>query len=243
MHLLPRFAAFVLALYAMALEAAGHGQVFVVGSLYQRHDSVPAYDLKALAALIEAIQPQVLVLDVSPAELAKKKVWPGKIEYVQVIFPYIERHGLKAYAGEPAEPLFSEISKGVGQARQQLAIDKPAAAAAMEQSRKATYAALSAYWKSPADVHDATTERIVVGLKSVEEALVGEIERRGSQRWDAHAAAIARQAVRENPGKRILQITGLENLPRVRAELRASSGIELVDMAEWIKANAVRVSP
>ena len=243
MHLLPRFAAIVLALYAMALDAAGRSQVFVVGSLYQRHDSVPAYDLKSLAALIEAIQPQVLVLDVSPAELAERKVWPGKIEYVQVVFPYLDKHAIKAYAGEPAEPLFSEISKGVGQARRQLASDNPAAAAAMEQSRTATYAALSAYWKNPADVHDAATERIVVGLKSVEEALVGEIERRGSQRWDAHAAAMTRLAARENPGKRILQITGLENLPRVRAELRAGSGIELVDMAEWIKANTPPASP
>lgn len=240
MHLLPRFAAVVLALYATVLDAAGRSQVFVVGSLYQRHDSVAVYDLKSLAALIDAIQPQVLVLDVSPTELAEQKVWPGKIEYVQVVFPYLNRHTLKAYAGEPAEPLFSEISGGVGLARKQLASDNPAAAAAMEQSRKATYAALAAYWKSPAEVHDATTERIVVGLKSVEEALVGEVERRGSDRWDAHAAAMTRLAVKENPGKRILQITGLENLPRVRAELKGSPGIELVDMAGWIEANMGR---
>jgi len=117
-----------------------------------------------------------------------------------------------------------------------MAQDDPPRADAMEQYRKATYAALTVYWKGPAEVHDGDTEQMIAGLKSYEAALVGSVERDGSRAWDDYAAAMTRKAVREHPGKRVLQITGLENLPRVRAALREGDDIELVDMAAWLRA-------
>lgn len=233
------FAAFLVTLAAPAAEDA-RSRVFVVGSLYQGHENVAAYDLASLQRVLDAIRPDVLVLDVSPTELKQQKVWPGKVEYTKVIFPYMNTHGLTAYAGEPDEPLFSRISGGVGKARKQMALDHPSRAQAMEQYRKATYAALKAYWKGPAEVHDADTEQMIAALKSYEAALVGPVEREGSHDWDAYAAAMTRKAVRAHPGKRVLQITGIENLPRVRAELRQAEGIELVDMAAWLRAYDVR---
>lgn len=234
------FAAFLVTLAAPAADEA-RSRVFIVGSLYQRHENVAAYDLAALQRVLDAIRPDVLVLDVSPTELKQQKVWPGKVEYTKVIFPYMNTQGLKAYAGEPDEPLFSRISGSVGKARKQMAQNDPSRAQAMEQYRKATYAALTAYWKGPAEVHDGDTEQMIAGLKSYEAALVGPVEREGSHAWDAYAAAMTRKAVREHPGKRVLQITGIENLPRVRAELRQADDIELVDMAAWLRAHAAGV--
>lgn len=88
-------------------------QVFVVGTLYGRHANVSAYDHAALRRVIDAIDPEALVLDVSPNELARREVSPGKQEYVRVIFPWIDAHPVPVYAGEPGQPLFDEIVQSV----------------------------------------------------------------------------------------------------------------------------------
>jgi hypothetical protein len=60
-----------------APNAADKAQVFVVATLYKRHESVPAYDLATLRKVILAIKPEVLVLDITPDELKNEKVWDG----------------------------------------------------------------------------------------------------------------------------------------------------------------------
>lgn len=217
--------------------AADLPQVFVLGTLYKRHETVPAYDVKAVARIIEAIRPDVVVLDVNPTELAERKVFPGKVEYTQAIFPYLEKNKTKAYAGEAAEPEFSRIVQAVIKAREDQKKANPDGAAAMDAYRKATFEALTSRWKSPADVNGAASERVVAGMKSYEAWMIGPVEEETSHRWDAVSTEMVLRAVKENPGKRVLQITGIENLPLVRANLRASGAVELVDMEAWLRAN------
>lgn len=243
MTIIRRIAAAVFALaFAGAASAAGP-QVFVLGTLYKKHDTIASYDLAALARVVEAIKPDVVVLDVNPTELAERKVFPGKIEYTQVIFPYIDARKIKAYAGEPPEPTFGQIVQAVIAIRDDLKRRNPDGAAAMAAYRDATYAALTALWNDAADANGAATEHVVAGLKSYEAAMLGPVEADSNRRWDGHAAAMTLTAVRENPGKRILQITGIENLPHVRAELRTNAQIDLVDMEAWIRANVRAEKP
>jgi hypothetical protein len=53
---------------------AAPADVFVLATLYRRHQSTPAYDHPRLRALIERIAPEVVVLDVSPRELRDQAV-------------------------------------------------------------------------------------------------------------------------------------------------------------------------
>src|SRR5262245_37575295 len=45
------------------------GELFVLATLYTRHKSVAVYDPPALRKIILAIDPEVMVLDVTPSEL------------------------------------------------------------------------------------------------------------------------------------------------------------------------------
>lgn len=235
-----RFAKFCTAVLALAVAGtacAAKPEVFVLGTLYKRHETVASYDLAALSRVIEAIAPDVIVVDATPTELAERKVFPGKVEYTQVIFPYLDAKKIKAYAGEPSEPMFSEIVGRGTKVREDLKANNPAGAAAMETYRKATYAALAVLWKDAADPNGEASQTVIEGLKGYEAAMLGLTEADGSHRWDLHAAQMTLTAIKENPGKRVLQIAGVENLPVIRATLRAQ-GVELVDMESWIRANA-----
>ena len=49
-------------------------EVYVLGTLYKRHESVPIYSLEVLRKIVEQIRPDVLVLDCTPSEVRAQRV-------------------------------------------------------------------------------------------------------------------------------------------------------------------------
>ncbi len=237
MRLSPLLLAALLALLPGLAPAAAddtaQAQVFVVSTLYKKHETTPAYDLATLRALIERLQPDALVLDVTPTELRERKVWPGKVEYVQVVFPMIAEKGLPAYASEPDEPLFAELSGPVGAAYEALGKDQPAVRAAVRELDAATYAALAAHWRSPEAVNDALTDRVVGAKRDLENRLVGPVAEANQRRWNQHHAERLLDAARRHPGQRIVMLVGIESRYEVMRLLADAPGITLVDVADW----------
>ncbi|MGD9560894.1 MAG: hypothetical protein AB7F88_00305 [Pyrinomonadaceae bacterium] len=223
--------------FARSAEIFEKSEVFVLGTLYNRHRTVDAYGVESLRKTIEKINPQVLVLDVNQTELKEQKVSLGKVEYPGAIFPFLNERKLPAYPGEPPDPMFSEIVNIVADLRKDFERTDPERFAAMKRFRAATYEALSQFWKSPADVNGSATEKVILGLKAYEAVLLGPKEKESHERWDAYAVEMTLQAARENSGKRILQITGIENCPRIRAGLNDSGKVRLVEMESWIRRN------
>ncbi len=227
----------LLPVVATAQINSGKTQVFVVSTLYKRHESTPAYDLVALRKLILAIKPDVFVLDVTPDELKNEKVWVGKVEYPGVIFPLMKELKVRAYGSEPKEPLFSELSGAGGKAYQQLRKTSPEAFEAMERHGKATYDALGVTWTSPADVNSAATDTIIAGKKTLEYRIVGEVAGSAQQRWDEHHVERILDAAKENPGKRLIVLVGIESRYWINNQLKRNSQIELVEMESWLRTN------
>src|SRR5688572_11821105 len=80
---------FMSALPAVTLPDKDKSEVFVLATLYSRHKTTPVYDLDTLKKIIQAIRPDVFVLDVTPTELKEQQVFPSKIEYPVAIFPLV----------------------------------------------------------------------------------------------------------------------------------------------------------
>ena len=216
----------------MAKEA---NEVFVIGTLYKRHEQVPAFSVEVLKRLIADIKPSVLVLDVTPTELEKKTVFPGKIEYTQAVFPLLAQQPYIVYAAEPAEPLFSEIVQAVSQAHQQFPKDKPVQAAALKKHEEATYEVLKQHWTSVAHVQDETTGAALRATIELSGAMMGPPIRDNNIRWDRHTTDVVMKAVAEQPGKRILVLTGIRNRPMVMENLHDAPGVKLIDMPAWLR--------
>ncbi|HEY0659823.1 MAG TPA: hypothetical protein VGD21_00650 [Lysobacter sp.] len=231
----------LLPLHAIAAKPAtgpaAQVEVFVIGTLYRRHEQVPAYGTDVLRKMIVAVEPDVLVLDVTPEELANKKVHASKIEYPQVIFPLAESGRYAVYAAEPAKPMFDEITQGIGKAMKELAEKKPEVDQALKAQSDATYTALKLHWTSPAKAHDAVTATATSSKIRLRGALVGPVMESGDARWDQHTADVALRAAQEHPGKRILVLTGIENRPFVSANLARAGSVKMIDMEAWLQAN------
>lgn len=212
-------------------------EVFVLATLYSRHKTTPVYDLDTLKKIIQAIQPDVFVLDVTPAELQEQKVFPSKIEYPGAIFPVINGGKYAVYAAEPPEPTFTEIVNAVKEVRQQFRTNRPEAAKAVDQLTLSIFEVLKAGWQTPADVNSRITDQALAGKRVIEDRLTGPVDVECGIRWTQHIVKTTLQAVKEHPGKRILVLNGIENCNVLRAELARNKGIRLVDMEQWLRSH------
>ena len=224
------------------LRAAGggdkSGELFVLATLYTRHQSVAAYDLPALRKILLAIDPEVMVLDVTPSELKEWKVWPGKVEYTEVVFPLARNGRYRLYPAEPAEPLFGEIVNATKEAIGGFKAANPEAAAALKQFETGAYEALKASWQTPADVNSRITDRVLLGKTMLELRLIGSVREDGQRRWKEHLVEVTRRAVRENPGRRVLVLAGIENCYSIREALGRDPKLHLVNMEQWLRDRA-----
>jgi hypothetical protein len=232
---LPLLFPLLIATAASTAHAAATTQVFVLGTLYSRHQSIPAYDLEALRRVVLAIEPDVVVVDCTPTEVRELKVHPSKVEYPQVIFPLVQKHGYRLYAAEPDEPLFTQIVQPLAQARSEFARAHPEQARVLDEYERATWSALKLHWRSPADAHDETTALALAGRKALDTRIYGELQAQANTRWIEHWVRIIRQAAAENPGKKILAVAGIDNRVEIADQLRRDPGIAVVDMAQQLR--------
>jgi len=214
-------------------KAVKKGELFVLATLYRRHEKVAVYDLATLRRIIETINPEVLVLDVTPTELKEGKVHASKIEYTEVIFPMINSGSYRVYPAEPPEPMFSEIVNEVLKKINDLKTSNPSADTVMEQMSKSTYEALVEYWHTPADVNSSVTDRVLRGKMALDDRLLGLDP--DDQRWNQHTIDITLRAIRENPGKRVLLLAGIENCGVIRETIGRKTNI--IDIEKWLRTH------
>lgn len=214
--------------------ALAASEVFLLGTLYKRHEQVPAYNVDTLVRIVEKVAPDVLVLDVTPDELRKRTVFPGKVEYTNGIFPLMDKRKFITYPAEPAEPLFSEIVEAVKSRIQQFDKDQPSLSASFKRTEKNMYAVLGQHWSSAARVQDEVTGEMIDASARLHAEILGPVMKDADERWDRHTADMVKRAVREHPGKRVLVLTGIRNRPLVQRNLRDDPAIKLVDMPAWL---------
>jgi len=223
----------MLAFFVSAAHAAP-AEVYLIGTLYQRHDQVPAFSADVLRRVILAIKPDVLVLDVTPDELAKKVVHPSKIEYTRTVFPLLAGQPFVVYPAEPAEPMFTEIVSGLTARLRQWEQQDPAAAATYKRTERALFGVLIPYWNTASRVQNDVTAEALASLAGTQEMLVGDVLKTANARWDKHTADAVVAAAAKHPGTRILVLTGIRNRPHVKAHLAGAPQVRLVDMPAWL---------
>jgi hypothetical protein len=215
------------------LENTHKNEVYVLGTLYKRHENTNAYNLEALKKVIISINPQVLVLDVTPEELRLQKVYPGKIEYTNVIFPLVNSNNYRVYPAEPDEPEFSTIVNEVTKAHSDFKKNQPSWSRSLEEYNTSLYQLLIHSWKNVADANGKTTDQLLAAKLRLEGEVIGKGQAESWKIWNRHTTDVVLQALKENIGKRTLVITGIENASFIRQNLK-NEGVNLVDMEAWL---------
>jgi hypothetical protein len=225
-----------------AEPARAEGEVYVVGALQRLHATEPGFGYAHLRRILDAARPDVVVLEVRPDELAARGETPGRPEYPQVVWPYLRNHPVAAAPMEPGGEAFARMSGAAGAAIETMERDAPEAAKAWSRMQVSTDAALQAYWRHPADAHDAVTADVVQASADRQAALAGGAYAAAQAEWDGYMADRAREAVLAHPGKRVLILASYRNRHLIEAAVRAAAPGRVVDMPGWLKT-AVAAQP
>ena len=223
------------------LAAPAYGQpadgVYVVGAIQRLHASDPDYGYPHLRRILDAVRPDVVVLEVRPDEAAERTDTPGRPEYPAVVWPWLADHPLPVVAMEPGGKTFAQMTGAAGARFERFGKDKPAASAYMSSLRRSLSAALQAHWRHPADAHDRITADLVHAEGLAQMQLGGPAFGTSQAAWDGYMVDRTREAIAANPGKRILVLASYRNLEAFRDGLKGEP--RLVDMEPWLR-EAVR---
>lgn len=214
--------------------SAENDGVYVIGALHALHEEEVTFGYDRLRELIVSIDPAVVVLEVRPEELSERKDTPGRPEYPAVLWALVGEQGYEAVAmepggedfrnfAEPAERLFAEFEK-----------ENPEIVAWLTRYRSAVTHALVERWDGAADTQDEITDDLMRGAYIVEAALRGSELAAVQRNWDGHMIRVAEEAIRSNPGRKVLILGSYRNRHAFVDSLEKTFPDRMVDISRWL---------
>lgn len=218
------------ALAAAPAPAAPPAEVHLLGTVHSRHERLDAYGFEDLRSIVEDIAPDVLLLELTPEELATRTPSVGKQEYPRVLFPLMDAGDYVVEVWEPGGALFEDITGAAARGRERLARERPDAAAALDAYDRALRTLMeTAVWAGPADLHAGISDALHAAHARVRGALAPE-ERAAQARWNAYMLERIAETARAHPGARILVMVGATHHHAIAPAVRALDGVEAIDM-------------
>ncbi len=201
-------------------------EIIVLSTLHQLHGEVSYYTYGHLARIIEDLSPDILAVELTPADLAERKPQSVKQEYQHSVYPLFDKLRSKVVPLEPSEPKFSELVQMGKQAREDLQRRDPAAMEQFGMYLQALYDVLLGWWRSPRDVNSAETDRHFEIKHRYQGALFGENEAKGWELWNQHFLEQILVEATKDTGGRMLVLVGVEHSYWLRGRLREQVGVQ-----------------
>ena len=218
---------------AGAAEPAGRTEVVVLSTLHQLHGETRGYGYRALGCVIEALEPDVLAVELTPDALRKRADQRVKREYPEVVYPLLERRRYPAIALEPAEPEYSRLVAMFRNAEHEFATGSPQRDAAFDAYGEQLFAYLADHWDSPASVNSTTTDALFEVKHRYQDAVMPSAQAAAWKAWNAHFLDRIAAAAPAYRGRRMVVLAGAEHGYLLRDALRGRDDIVLVETAQW----------
>jgi hypothetical protein len=191
------------------------------------HEQAPS--AADLSAAIERPPPTSLPWN-SPAD-PKDKVEQKNKRGIRSVYPLLGVTNWATVALEPKGPRRTELIGLLGGAEQELQKTSPQKDEAFDTYNDTLFKYLLAEWHSGADVNAAWTDRLFAVKHSFQHSLYGPQEEQGWEGWNQYFLQQIETAAKQNPGKRIVVIVGVEHGYWLREHLRTQEDVRLLDTA------------
>lgn len=199
--------------------------VHVVPTLHQYHAAAPGYGFDALTGVLQALRPDVLVVELTESAVRTRRPQLVKREYPQSVFPYAQRHGVPMVAMEPDEDhLFSELATRAFEAEQQFRARWPQRYAQNEAAIWAFFNGLFESAASPAAFDSEEVDRFIERKHARDNELFGAPYRDAWERWNEHLARTIARIAQAGAHRRIVALAGIEHGYWLRPQLDRLAG-------------------
>lgn len=228
-------------MWILAVAAIGRAatppasEVVVLCTLHQLHEETSYYTYADLSTGIERLHPDMLAVELTPADLKARAEQKNKREYQNSIYGLLQRHNWTAVALEPEDPRRSELIGMMREAEGSLRQASPQKDEAFQTYVDVLFKYLLSKWRSPADVNASWTDNLFAVKHKFQHSLYGPKEEQGWEGWNQHFLEQIVAAARQNPGKRIVVIVGAEHGYWLREHLREQTGVDLLDTESLLR--------
>ena len=204
-------------------------EIMVLSTLHQFHGEANYYTYDHLSQIIKAFSPNVLAVELTPADLKARRPQRFKQEYQYSVYPLLDELKCEVIPLEPSEPEYSELVQLSKKAWEDLEKHNPAAVEQFNLYVRTLYDVLFNWWSSPLDVDSPETDRHFEVKHRYQNALFGKNEERDWERWNQHFLEQILAAVARFPGCRMLVLIGAEHAYWLRKRLRKQDGVRLLE--------------
>jgi hypothetical protein len=211
-------------------------EVVVLSTLHQLHDSAPGYSFEDLADILRELEPTVLAVELSAADLQSRKEQTVKQEYQRSVYPVADELELPLRPMEPSEPLYSELVQlhrnsvvEVSEARTELH-------EAFGELVGSAMDVLLAKWDSPSAAQQPLTDELFAAKHRLQDIVYGPDQAESWRRWNEHFLSRILAAAAEFPGGRVVVTVGAEHGYWLRSALAELDEVRLLSLEEALGA-------
>lgn len=221
----------------MGTERESRPSVLVLSTLHEYHAQVPCYSFAALAAILERLAPDLVMLEVADEDLQLRRDERIKREYPEVVYPLLARGVLaQARAMEPSGSVRAALIARIRAAA--AAFENTPEGAAYQESVLRWLRELMSSWRSPADANSRATDDAVAAKKAGQNSLYPPDYSRCWDEWNEHFLARIVEAVHASRPALAVVLVGLEHSYWLRPRLAGRSDMTLLDAATTLASVA-----
>lgn len=224
-----------LTLGTLAFASPRPSEVVVLCALHQLHEQAPFYTYADLSAAIEQLHPDVLAVELTPADLKGKAKQNNKREYQNSVYPLLRRHNWATIALELEGPRRTELIDLLRGAEESLQKTSPQKDEAFDTYNDTLFKYLLSEWQNASDVNASWTDRLFAVKHSFQHGLYGPQEEQGWEGWNQYFLEQIVTAAKQNPGKRIVVVVGVEHGYWLREHLHKQDGVRLLDTEDLLR--------
>jgi len=203
--------------------------VIVLSTLHGYHESVEAYDYGILSEIIVALEPDVLLVELTDQELGERKTQQTKTEYQHSVYPVLAEHKYVTIALEPSGATRDAILHLAKNGPHERVENNPELGEKFGPYISTLYDILLEIWDSPASVNSALTDLLIEAKHELQNDIYGPTEVSVWQGWNQHFLDTILTAAKAHPGKRLLVLVGAEHGYWQRGKLKSIDYVNLLD--------------
>ena len=192
--------------------------VAVLGTLADFHREPIAYNLSALVRLVEDLQPDLLCLDMTSDEWARRDFAGLPLEYREALVPLAAQTDIVVVPVADERPIAEPELQGVR--------------AAIGGKLRQTLAYLQRSAPSPAAINQGLRHHVANHLYEVLAGLHGRHLRTSAKAHAHRLAGNVVDAVRRDPGRRVLVVVNVRFCHYLRQTLRSYADLDVVRYSE-----------
>ena len=188
-------------------------EVILLATIHGLHEKLSYYSYDTLETILYDLKPDVICAELSETRINEGKYMEEKVEYTEVILPYVEQNDCDILPMEPNGKTRIKLVENYNNIFKNFSENNPEKNEAIQGVFESIYDyVFEEIWKDPLTVNSDLSCHLFAVKHKIQEKMYGVEEEKAWELWNEYFADAIINAVEEYENKRLLVTCGAEHL-------------------------------